>query len=118
MDREAASRLRKELNALRAERHRIEEDLLECRDLLKGSLVGHTSLRGGIRRGRPAYYLSRLVAGRRRMVYVRQVDLEKARRQVATYRRYQEGLHRLRGLTKEILKAFKELRESEDSLEA
>ncbi len=116
MDRDAASRIRKTINDHREERDRLEDELLECRDLLKGSLIAHTILSGGYRRREPAYYLYRVDHKRRRMVYVKKTDLEKARRQTAAYRRYQGGLRRLRALSKEILKAFKELRESEDAL--
>jgi hypothetical protein len=115
MDRDAASRIRKAILDLRQERHGIEEELLECRELLRGCLVAHTILRGGYRRRQPAFYLYRVDEGRRRMIYVKKPDLEKARRQVEAYRRYQKGLRRLRRLARDIVESFKELRESEDA---
>ncbi len=118
MDREAASRLRKAINDLREERHHIEEALLESREVLRGSLIAHTSLRGGGRRRRPAFYLYRTDSGRRRMVYLKKDILAKAREQVNAYRRYQEGLRRLRQIGAEILAKLKELRESQDALES
>lgn len=118
MDRDAASRHRQRLNALRQEREAIEEDLLEARDLLRGSLVAHTILAGGYRRRQPAFYLARRDGGRKRMVYVHRADLERARRQVEADRRYREGLRRLRVLEREILEAFQALRESADVLDS
>jgi hypothetical protein len=116
MNREAASRRRQVLFTLRQERDTLEEELLECRELLRGSLVAHKILRGGYRRRTPAFYLSRTDGGRRRMIYIKKAELERARRQVEAYRRYQKGLRRLRVLSSEILKAFQVLRESEDAL--
>ncbi len=118
MDREAASRHRQRLNSLRREREAIEEDLLEARELLRGSLVAHTILAGGYRRRHPAFYLARSDSGRRRMVYIHKTDLERARSQVEADRRYRGGLHRLRVLEREILEEFQALRESADVLDA
>ncbi len=116
MNREAASRRRQALFTLRQERDALEEELLQSRELLRGSLVAHTILRGGYRRRTPAIYLSRIDGGRRRMIYIKKAELERARRQVEAYRRYQKCLRRLRALSSEILKAFRALRESEDAL--
>jgi hypothetical protein len=116
MDRQAASRHRHRLNSLRREREDIEEDLLQARELLRGSLVEHTILAGGYRRRQPAIYLARRESGRKRMVYIRKADLETARRQVEAGRRYTEGLRRLRLLGREILEALQALRESADAL--
>jgi hypothetical protein len=116
MNREAASRQRQALRALREERDAIEQQLLDYRDLVRGSLVAHTILRGGYRRRTPAFYLARVKGGRRRMIYIKKPDLETVRRQVETNRRYQSGLRRLRVLAREIFEAFEALRESEDAL--
>lgn len=116
MNREAASRQRQLLHGLRRERDAIEDQLLDCRDLLRGSLVAHTILRGGYRRRQPAFYLARVKDGRRRMIYIKKPDLESVRRQVDRNRSYQIGLRRLRVLAREIFEALEELRESEDAL--
>ena len=116
MDRNAASQHRQALLRLREERNAIEEELLASRELLRGSLIAHRILAGGHRRSQPAYYLYRVDSGRRRMVYIKKADLEKARREAEAYRRFQDGLHRLRKLSREILGLFKKLRESGDTL--
>jgi hypothetical protein len=118
MDREAASRHRQHLNSLRQQRDAIEEDLLEARELLRGSLVAHTILAGGYRRRQPAFYLARRDSGRRRMVYIHRADLERTRRQVEAGRRYVDSLRRLRILGRKILEAFQALRESADVLDS
>jgi hypothetical protein len=107
MDRDEASRHRQRINCLRQERDAIEEELLEARELLRGSLVGHTILAGGYRRRQPAIYLARRDSGRKRMVYIRKADLERARRQVEAGRRYVEGLRRLRLLARKSSKRFR-----------
>lgn len=112
MDAAAASRLRQKLHTLCAERHRIEEALLETRALLSGPLIAHSTLAGGKRRSTPAFYLYRKEEGRKRVLYVRQADLEKTRRLVAAHRQYRDRLRRLRLLGAEILTAFKALSDS------
>ena len=114
MSRPDPSRARQRICELREERNELEEQLLEIRALFRGSLVGHLSLRGGARRRAPAYYVSRLDGGRRRLVYVRKSELERVRILVDAYRRYQRGLRRLRILSREALEALGTLRESQD----
>lgn len=110
MDRDHASQLRKKLSELRAERRRLEEELFEARRMIRGSLVEQSGLAGGKRRGTPAVYLyvPRSHA-RNRSQYVRRENLEAVSRDVEAYRRYREGLRRLRALSREILMAFEAL---------
>jgi hypothetical protein len=115
MSRADPSRIRQHIHQLREERNQLEEQLLEIRALFRGSLVGHSTLSGGERRRAPAYYVSRLDGGRRRLVYVRKSELERVRSLVDAYRRYQRGLRRLRCLSREALKALGMLRESQDA---
>lgn len=114
MDRAAASALRHRINRLRQERERLEEQCLEIRGFLRGCLVVSRHLRGGQSRPREAFYLCRRDEGRQRLHYIRQADLDEARREVAEYRRYRKALQRLRSLSREILKAFGELQEALD----
>jgi len=114
MSRPDPSRIRQRIRQLREERNQLEEQLLEIRALFRGSLVGHSTLRGGARRREPAYYVSRLDGGHRRFVYVRKPELERIRSLVEAYRRYQRGLRRLRVLSQEALEALGTLRESQD----
>ena len=114
MDTAAASRLRQKIHSLREERHRLEEDLLAVRVLLRGPLIAHHTLSGGQRRRHPAFYLYRRQEGRKRLLYVRKADLERVRRLVEAYRRYRDGLRRLRLLGTEILTTFKALRDGQE----
>ena len=109
-----SSRLRQKIQTLRAERNKLEEQLLEIRSLLRSPLIAHHTLSGGRRRSKPAYYLFRRDEGRKRLIYVRQADLERVRRLVETARRYRDGLRRLRLVGVEILAAFKLLRQSQE----
>lgn len=112
MDRTLASQLRHKLRDLRAERARIEEELLETRELMRGSLLERHLLADGKVRGTPAYYVCvRLQDGRNQFVYVRKADLDRVRAQIEAYRSYRRGLRRLRVLAKGILEGLDELSE-------
>lgn len=112
MERAQASRRRQKLCALRSERDRLEEALLESRELIRGSLLKRHLLAGGKVRGTPAHYICvRGADGRNQFIYVRQADLVRVRAHVEAYRRYRRGLSRLRGLAKEILEGLDRLAE-------
>lgn len=110
MDRDHASALRKKLAELREERHRLEEDLLGARRMIRGSLLEQSRLAGGKLRRTPAVYLyvPRSHA-RNRSRYIRQADLEAVRRDVEAYRRYRQALSRLRTLGREVLETLEAL---------
>lgn len=105
----SASQLRQRLYTLRGERHRLEEALLEVRQVVRGSLVERYLGSNGHRRRSPAFYVSRKESGRVRLIYVRKVDVDRVRREVKAYQRYRRGLRQLRELDREILAAFKAL---------
>jgi hypothetical protein len=112
MDRTLASHLRQKLRDLRSERERIETELLEARELIKGSLLKRELLAGGEVRGCPAHYVCvRREDGRNQFIYVRKVDLDRVRAHVEAYRCYRAGLRRLRRVAKEILGALQSLGE-------
>lgn len=112
MDRTLASQLRQKLGDLRSERARIEEELLDSPQLMRGALLERRILAGGKVRGTPAYYVClRREDGRNQFIYVRQADLERIRTLTDRYRAYRRGLSRLRALSKEILKGLDALSE-------
>ena len=115
MERTDPSRIRQHLHQLRGERYQLEEQLLEIRALVRGSLVENWTLSGGRRRPEAAFYVSRVEDERRRLAYVRRSTLDKVRALVEAYRRYQRGLRRLRVLSRGILQALGQLRESLDA---
>src|SRR5262245_13920889 len=98
MNRSSASSLRQRILVLHEERHSLEEQLLEVRSLLRGSLVARRFLHDGKPRGNPAHYLFRRDEGKRRMIYIPRKHLEWARREAEAYRRYRTALRRLRAL--------------------
>ena len=112
MDRALASQLRQKLRDLRSERERIEDELLESRELVRGSLMQREILAGGKVRRCPAHYVCvRREDGRNQFIYVRKVDLDRVRAHVEAYRCYRSGLRRLRRVAKEILGALQSLGE-------
>jgi len=107
MNREAASSCRKRLDALQAERQRLEEPLSDAQRLLRGSLIEKLELAAGKKRRRPAYYLSvPLPGGRHVLKYVPRSELDSVRKDNDAYRRYRKAVSRLRVLSKQIVKEF------------
>lgn len=112
MERNHASQLRQKLRDLRAERDRLEDQLLDARELVRGSLLARYHLAGGKVRGNAAYYVCvRREDRRNQFIYVRKEDLGRVRGHVEEYRRYRKGLSRLRVLSKEILRGLDSLSE-------
>lgn len=112
MDRNHASQLRQKLRDLRSQRDRIEEQLLEARELVRGSLLLRYHLAGGKIRGNAAHYVCvRRKDRRNQFIYVRKADLDRVRDYVEAYRRYRRGLSRLRILSREIVRGLDTLSE-------
>jgi len=107
MNRGEASATRKRLDALQAERQRLEEPLFAAQRLLRGSLIEKYELAGGKKRSSPAFYLSvPLPDGRHLLEYVARADLDRVRKDNEAYRSYRKAVSRLRVLSKQIVKEF------------
>lgn len=104
-----ASRLRRELNRLVAERRGLEEVLLGRGPMLRGSLLERPKfcLKKGCKctRGEPhppSLYLSRLVEGVARHVFIRAADHERARREAGAYKDFHQAQRRWRAIEQEV----------------
>jgi hypothetical protein len=89
-----ASKLRQDIRRLKEERDRLERLLGEPAALLDACLIARRKLAGGRERRNPAWYLSRKVAGKTRLEYVRQADLAEIRRRTEAWRRFARALSR------------------------
>jgi hypothetical protein len=87
-----ASKLRQEIRRLAGERRRLERILTEPKAMLNACLIARRKLAGGRKRRTPAWYLSRKVAGRTRLEYVRQSEAAGIRRQTEAWRRFARAL--------------------------
>lgn len=103
LERRIESRLR--------EQRRLVESLLDLKEQLPGSLFSRygrcgkaacACAAGGPLHG-PYWVLSRRSGGRGSFAYVERGTVGRTRRMVARYRRFREGLRRLRGVNDELV---------------
>lgn len=116
-----ASRLRKEAFRLIPERQRLEQVMMEHRRLLRGSLLERPKFCGkpGCKctKGQPhppSLYLSRLVAGMVRHLFIRAKDHERARKEALSYKEYRRTLRRWRAIDKELNRIWEELEAAQE----
>lgn len=116
MNLKEASRLRQQADRLMAERKIVERKLMRHEGLLRGSLLERPRFCGkaGCKctRGQPhppGLYLSRLVEGVARHLFIRAADHERARREALAYKQYRHALRRWRAISKELDQIWDEL---------
>lgn len=121
MDAEQASRLRQEGSRLIAESRGIERDLMGRYRLLRGSLLERPRFCGkaGCKctRGEPhppSLYLSHLVDGAPRHVFIKAADHGRARREALAYRAFRQALRRWRAIGKELNQLWEALGEAQE----
>jgi hypothetical protein len=116
-----ASQLRLKASRLITERQRLEKTLLEHQRLLRGSLLARPKFCGkpGCKctRGQPhppSLYLSRLVNGTVRQVFIRAIDHERARKEALAYKEYRQALRRWRAIDKELNRIWEDLETAQE----
>lgn len=116
-----ASRLRQKVLRLIAERQTLEKLLMQHQRLLRGSLLERPKFCGkpGCKctKGQPhppSLYLSRLVQGTVRHLFIRAADHERARKEAQSYREYRQALRRWRAIQKELNRIWEELELSQE----
>jgi hypothetical protein len=121
MNEAEASRLRKEASHLIAERQRVEAVLLEHGWLLRGSLLERAKFCGkpGCKctKGRPhppGLYLSRLVGGTARHLFIRSSDHKRAKQEALAYKKFRQALRRWRSITKNLNRIWESLGEARE----
>jgi len=121
MREDEASRLRQKALQLITERPRIEKVLLQHQRLLRGSLLERPKFCGkaGCKctKGQPhppSLYLSRLVGGAVRHLFIRAKDHERVSQEARAYKAYRQALRRWRALDKELNRIWEELEVSQE----
>lgn len=111
-----ASQLRLKASRLVVERQKLEKILLEHQRMLRGSLLERPKFCGkpGCKctRGQPhppSLYLSRLVKGTVRHLFIRAKDHERARKEALSYKEFRQALRRWRAIDKELNHIWEEL---------
>jgi hypothetical protein len=116
-----ASHLRQRARGLMAERRHLEQVLMRHERLLRGSLLERPKFCGkpGCKctRGQahpPSLYLSRLVKGTARHVFIRAADHERVRKEALSYKEFRQALRRWRAIQKELDGIWEELGRAEE----
>jgi len=116
-----ASSLRRKALLLAAERQSLEQTLMRHQRLLRGSLLEQPKFCGkpGCKctKGQPhppSLYLSRLVQGAVRQVFIRAADHERAGKEALSYKEFRQALRRWRAIEKELNQIWEELETAQE----
>src|SRR4030042_25215 len=116
MSRSESSRLRQQAVRLIADRQHLEQILMRHQRLLRGSLLERPKFCGkpGCKctQGQPhppSLYLSRLVKGTVRHLFIRATDHERARKEAISYKEFRQALRHWRAIEKELNQIWEEL---------
>jgi hypothetical protein len=116
-----ASHLRQQAIHLIAERQRGEKILMQHWRLLRGSLLERPKFCGkpGCKctKGQPhppSLYLSRLIQGDVRHLFIRAADHERARKEALSYKEFRQALRRWRAIEKELNQIWEELETAQE----
>lgn len=116
-----ASRFRQQALRLINERQALEKTLIQHQRLLRGSLLERPKFCGkpGCKctKGQPhppGLYLSRLVKGTVRHLFIRANDHKRARKDALSYKEFRQALRRWRAIDKELNCIWEELEESQE----
>jgi len=116
-----ASQFRQKAIRLIAERQRLEKILMQHQRLLRGSLLERPKFCGkpGCKctKGQPhppSLYLSRLVKGTVRHLFIRAADHERARKAALSYKEFRQALRRWRAIDKELNHIWEELETAQE----
>lgn len=116
-----ASLFRQKAVHLIAERQILEKTLIQHQRLLRGSLLERPKFCGkpGCKctKGQPhppSLYLSRLVKGVVRQVFIRAADHERARKEALRYKDFRQALRRWRAIDKELNQTWEGLEAAQE----
>jgi len=116
-----ASHFRQKAIRLITERQHLEQLLMRHRRLLRGSLLERPKFCGkpGCKctKGQPhppSLYLSRLVKGAVRHLFIRAADQERVRKEALSYKELRQALRRWRAIAKELNHLWEELETAQE----
>ena len=116
-----ASRFRQKAIRLIEERKQMENIMMIHQRLLRGSLLERPKFCGkpGCKctKGQPhppSLYLSRLVEGTVRHLFIRAKDHERARKEAVSYKEFRQALRRWRIIEKELNRIWEDLEEVQE----
>ncbi len=107
------AQLRTRIRFQQIRRRSLESMPLRPQEMIAASLVERFLGSGDRRRRSPAYYLSRSLQGRSKLIYVKQGDLAAVRRQCQGYHAFRENLSEWRRLGRELETLWAQLLEAQ-----
>lgn len=118
-----ASQLRQKAVRLIAERKQLESIMMIHQRFLRGSLLERPKFCGkaGCKctKGQPhppSLYLSRLVEGTVRHLFIRAKDHDRARKEALSYKEFRQALRRWRIIEKELNRIWEDLEEAQEEV--
>ena len=118
-----ASHFRQKALRLITERQTLEKTLMQHQRLLRGSLLERPKFCGkqGCKctKGQPhppSLYLSRLVKGTVRHLFIRANDHEQAKKEALSYKEFRQALRRWRAIDKELNRIWEELETAQEEI--
>ena len=109
INKEKASTIRKKISGLKSKRYKLEAYLLRSHDMIQASLVKRFLGTSTAKREKGYWYLSRAVAGKTVLNYVKLNELEKVSRKTSEWKKYSSSLSELVKINKAIEQLLREL---------
>lgn len=109
MDKVKASKTRKEICSLKAKRDCLEDLALRHRVMINACLIERFLGTKKKKRSTPAYYLSRKIAGKTRLIYIPREELGKLKKRTDKWREYALLMKRINLLSQRIIALFRRL---------
>lgn len=109
MNKQKASRIRQKISILRKERERLEDSVLKHRRMIDACLIERYLGTKKKKRTTPSFYLSKKVAGKTKLEYVRNTELAKIRKKTESWREYSVLMQRITSLNRRIERLFRKL---------
>jgi hypothetical protein len=103
------SKIKARIKYLVKQRSLCEKYLLARHKLINASFIKMDGLAHGKKRVTPAYYLSKKVDGKTKLIYVKAKDFVLVRKRALAYKYYLANLAKFVKLSKEIETSFREL---------
>lgn len=111
--------MRQRIGRFREERHRLENENLRIRDMIKGTVIKHYKKCGRkvciCREGKlhgPYWYLSFKEAGKSNLKYINIRDLPGITRLAGNYKRFQSNITKINRINKQIGELMGKIREA------
>jgi len=104
-----ASKIRKEICLLKVQRDRLEASALHRRIMIDACLIERFLGTKEKKRTTPAYYLSRKIGGKTRLIYIPREEVGKLKKRTDKWREYALLMKRINLLSQRIIALFRRL---------